>query len=97
MFTEARDATANFWRMKEDNTDSQMILEREYPGMRKEIPEGETFNKYGHAARKIEVNEFAKRCAVERIRTCDIPAGAKMISGRFVYTVKEKPVEMNPK
>ena len=52
LFTDARDATANFWRMKEDSTNSQMILEREYPGMRKEIPECETFNKYGNAARK---------------------------------------------
>ena len=31
---------------------SEVILENEMPGMRKETPEGETYNKYGDAARK---------------------------------------------
>ena len=53
LFTDARDATANFWRMKADNTDSQMTVERERPGARKEIPECEAVNKYGNAARGI--------------------------------------------
>ena len=34
---------------------SEKILENEMPGMRKEIPKEETNNKYGDAARKIEI------------------------------------------
>ena len=34
---------------------SEKILENEMPGMRKEIPKEETYNKYGGAARKIEI------------------------------------------
>ena len=59
--------------------------------MRKEIPENETFNKYGNAARLIELAEFENRGAVEVISKENVPYGAKFVTGRFVYTIKEKP------
>ena len=37
---------------------SELILENEMPGMRKEIPKEETYNKYGDAARKIEIGQL---------------------------------------
>ena len=39
---------------------SEKILENEMPGMRKEIPKKETYNKYGDAARKIEIEAIGK-------------------------------------
>ena len=40
--------------------ESEIISENEMTGMRKEIPKAETYNKYGDAARKIEIEAIWK-------------------------------------
>ena len=46
---------------------SGRILENEIAGMRKEIPEEETKNKYGDAARVIEIEKLENRWNSKRI------------------------------
>ena len=46
---------------------SVIIPENEMPGMRKEIPKEETYNKYGDSARKIEIGAIGKRGTFIRI------------------------------
>ena len=84
---------SNYWQNREfaKYHDTAWIIENEYPGMRKEIPENETFNKYGNAARLIELAEFENRGAVEVISKENVPYVAKFVTGRFVCTIKEKP------
>ena len=72
---------------------TEKTLENEFPKMRKEIPENETRNKYGNAARKIEIKAFMDMGAVERVHKSAIPPSAQILTGRFVYAIKKKPVE----
>ena len=85
---------SSYWQARESWTgdDTSRIIENGFPGMRKEIPEAETFNKYGDAARAIELQEFRSREAVKPVHISQVPRGAKFVTGRFVYTLKEKPV-----
>ena len=52
---------------------SELILENEMPGMRKEIPKEETYNKYGGAARKIEIEAIEKHGTFIRVPFGQIP------------------------
>ena len=61
------------------------------PGMRKEIPKEETYNKYGDAARKIEIEAIEKHGTFIRVPFEQIPSGESLIEGRFVYTIKINP------
>ena len=55
---------------------SEQILENEMPRMRKEIPKEETQkNKYGDAARKIEIEAIRKHGTSIRIPFSEIPEG----------------------
>ena len=45
------------------------------PGMRKEIPKEETYNKYGDAARKIEIEAIEKHGTFIRVPFEQIPSG----------------------
>ena len=56
-------------------TASELNLENEMPGMRKEIPKEETYNKYGDAARKIEIEAIEKHGTFIRIPFGQIPTG----------------------
>ena len=51
------------------------ILENEMHGMAKEIPEEETYNEYGDAARKIEIESVGEHGAFARIPFSGIPEG----------------------
>ena len=62
------------------------------PGMRKEIPKAETYNKYGDAARKVEIEATGKHGAFKRSPCSGIPEGESLIAGRFVYTMGNKPI-----
>ena len=73
---------------------TEKILEEEFPKMRKEIPKEETFNKYGRAARQIEIAAFNEYGAIEEINESEMAQGHKLLRGRFVYTIKEK--ELKP-
>ena len=59
------------------------------PGVGKEIPKGETYNKYGDAARRIEIEAVGKHGAFTRFPFGRIPIGASLIEGRFVYAIKK--------
>ena len=63
----------------------------EMPGAGKEIPKEETYNKFGDAARKIEIGAIGKHGTFARIPFAEIPNGASVIEGRFVYTIKINP------
>ena len=52
---------------------SELILENEMPGMGKEIPKEETYNKYGDAARKIEIEAIEKHGTFIRVPFDQIP------------------------
>ena len=67
-------------------------MENEYPHARKEIPEREAQNKYGGAAREMEIADYRSFDAFQTVRKGGIPEGAEIADARFVYTVKEKPV-----
>ena len=73
---------------------SELISENEMHGVGKEIPKEETYNNYGDAARKIEIEIEAieKHGAFIRIPFCRIPIDESLIEGRFVYTIKNKPL-----
>ena len=45
--------------------------------MRKEIPEAETFNKYGDAARAIELQGFRSREDAKAVHISQVPKGVK--------------------
>ena len=62
--------------------------------MRKEIPKEETFNKYGRAARRIEIAAFNEYGAIEEINESEMEKGHKLLRGRFVYTIKEKELKV---
>ena len=47
------------------------------PGMRKEIPKEETQNKYGDAARRIEIGAIGKHCTFIRVPFSEIPEGGR--------------------
>ena len=57
------------------SSNSGKISENEMPGMRKEIPKEETFNKYGGAAREVEIEAIGKRGFLRRIHLSEIPDG----------------------
>eukprot|EP00397_Hematodinium_sp_SG-2012_P063731 GEMP01088629.1.p1 GENE.GEMP01088629.1~~GEMP01088629.1.p1 ORF type:complete len:287 (+),score=34.28 GEMP01088629.1:119-862(+) len=82
-----------FWTARKNKqTDSKTIIENEYPGCRKEIPENETWNIYGDCARKIEIAAYHEYGAIERTKKSSLPKNTLIIDGRFVYAMKNKPV-----
>ena len=76
---------------------SERILENEMPGMEKEIPQEETQNTYGGDARKIEIEAIGKHGTFIRVPFSEIPDGESLIAGRFVYTIKNKPIDAGRK
>ena len=48
-------------------------MENEMPGTLKEIPKEETYNQYGDAPRKIEIDEIGKHGAFIRVPFSGIP------------------------
>ena len=71
---------------------SEQILENEMPGMRKEIPKEETQNKYGHAARKIEIVAVGKHGTFIRVSFVEIPDGASLIEGGICIRNQNNPI-----
>ena len=70
-----------------------MILENEMPGMRKEIPQEETYYKYGDASRKVEIGGgelwntgLLKGPLSRKSRR------VSLIEGRFAYTMENNPI-----
>ena len=61
-------------------------------GMGKETPKEETYNKYGDADRKIEIEAIEKHGTFVRIPFGQVPIGESLIEGRFAYTIKNKPL-----
>ena len=60
------------------------------PGMRGEIPKGETYNKYGDAARKIEIDATGDSGTFIRVPFSEIPDAESLVEWRFVYTMGNK-------
>ena len=82
-----------FWSArKSQNMDTKQIIEAEFPGCRKEIPECETWNVYGDSARAIEIAAYHEYGAIHRIKKSSLPKNTLIIDGRFVYAMKNKPV-----
>ena len=73
--------------------DTAKIIELEQIGARTEIPESETWNKYGDAARLKEVNDYHSYGAVELVPWAKVPKDAHLLTARFVYTMKSSPVD----
>ena len=59
------------------------ISESEIPGMRKEIPKAETYDKYGGAGGEVEVGAIEKHGTFRRIPFSGIPKGGSLIEGLF--------------
>ena len=59
------------------HVESEIIAENETTGMRKEIQKEETYNKYGYAARKIEIGAIGEHGAFIRIPFSGIPDGGR--------------------
>ena len=72
---------------------SELISGNEMRWARKEIPKEETYNKYGGAARKIEIEAIEKHGAFIRISPGQVPIGESLIEGRFVYAIKINPFQ----
>ena len=53
--------------------------------MRKDIPKEETQNRYGGAARKIEIEAIGKQGTFIRIPFSEIPEGETLREGEFAY------------
>ena len=75
-----------FWQRQQNRGKSseavtEKILEDEFPKMRKEVPKEETFNKYGKAARQIEIAAFNEYGAIEEINESEMPQGYKLLRG----------------
>ena len=70
---------------------SELIMENEMPGMRKEIPKDETPNKCGDAARKIEIEAIGNMGLSYGYHFRNSSRGS-LIEGRFVYIMKNKPI-----
>ena len=71
---------------------SELIPESEMPGMRKEIPNEETYNKYGRRAKNRNWGN-RKRGAFIRIPFGQIATWESVIEGRFAYTIKINPFQ----
>ena len=52
---------------KYGNGDAQKIIDQDMPGMRTDIPKGETNNCYGGAARRVEINDMGGRNTFIRV------------------------------
>ena len=63
------------------------------PGMRKEIPKGETSNCYGGAARQEAIKALEGHGPFIRLVRKDVPKDEVCINGRFVYAIKNKPLK----
>ena len=55
-----------------------------------EIPKEETQNKYGEAARRIEIERVGKTESFTRIPFSEVPEGGIIREGEFVYEVVRK-------
>ena len=77
--------------------ESERILGNEIPCMWEEIPKEETQYRYGGAARKIEIASIGKHGTFIRIPFSEIPEAESVISGRFSYTMKNKPISAGRK
>ena len=83
----------NLGSWKRPDIDHEYVLSLENPGDSKEIEERRTWNKYGDAARARELKTYDDYEAIERLKYSDLPKDAKIITGRFVYTMKSDPVK----
>ena len=72
---------------------SEKIIEREMHGAGEAIQKEETYNKYGGAARRIEIEAIGEHGTFVRTLATEIPEGEVVIDGRFVYTTKHRPVK----
>ena len=70
---------------------SELISENEIHGMRKEIPKEETYNKYGGAARKIEIGRSKKHGTFIRIPFGRIRIDESLIEGDLFTPPKITP------
>ena len=65
--------------------------------MRKAIHRGGTNNCYCDASRKVEIKDLEDRGAFMRMLTKDVPNGEVRIDGRFVYAIKNNPLNAGRK
>ena len=69
---------------------SDQILENEIIGMMSGIPTEETQNKYGEAARGIEIGKIEKTENFTRIPFSEVPEGKIIREGEFAYEMVRK-------
>ena len=67
------------------------------PGMRKEFPKEETYNKYGDAARKIEIGAIENTELLYESPFLEFRNGVTEREGRFVYAMGDKPIKAGHK
>ena len=72
--------------------DTKQIIEAEFPGRRKEIPENETWNFYRDEARAIEIAAYHEYGAISRVKKSSLPKNTLIIDGRFACAMENKPV-----
>ena len=59
-------------------------------GVGKEIPKGETYNKYGEAARKLKLKRSKNMALLFEFHLVKSPIGGSLIEGGLVYAIKNK-------
>ena len=70
---------------------SEIISENEIPGMGKKFRKQKLATNMGDAAGRIEIGDIEKHGTFVRMPFSEIPVGAPLIEGRFVYTVGNNP------
>ena len=66
--------------------------ENEMPGIRGGVQKGETYNKYGGDARRVEIEVIKKTWYVRENTFLGSSGRGPLIEGRFVYNVGNKPI-----
>ena len=96
LFCRLTEEMKNQWEYKQGRgwiRDTAKIIELEQIGARREIPENETFNRYGNEARKRELKSYDQYGAIGRLGWENVPEDAQVLTARFVYTIKSDPVK----
>ena len=95
---EVDDMAKNTWKFIQGQgwTDTRDILKLEQITGR-EIPEKHTWNSLGDAARKREVDSYLSYDAILKLDYRAVPRDAQILGARFVYTIKDDPVELGKK
>ena len=95
---EVDDMAKNTWKFIQGQgwTDTRDILKLEQITGR-EIPEKHTWNSLGNAARKREVDSYMSYEAILKLDYRAVPRDAQILGARFVYTIKDDPVELGKK